>query len=92
MARSEWKGVDLETLIRSQLAHFKDLVGTRISLDGPALTISASAAQAIGMAMHELTTNAGKYSALSSGDGRADLIWHIRYPKQSTTPGITCRC
>lgn len=77
LVRSDWKGVDLETLIQSQVAHFSDLVGTRISVKGPALTISARAAQAIGMAMHELTTNAGKYGALANGDGRVDIVWHV---------------
>ncbi|MGO9458509.1 MAG: PAS domain S-box protein [Rhodomicrobium sp.] len=77
LVKNEWRGVDLDELVQSQLAHFKDLVGTRIALTGPALLISASAAQAIGMALHELATNAGKYGALSSGDGRVDVGWSL---------------
>jgi PAS domain S-box-containing protein len=72
-----WSGVELEALVRSQLAHFKDLVGTRIALQGPRLIISASAAQIVGMALHELATNAGKYGALSARDGRVEVAWSL---------------
>ncbi len=57
---NEWKGVDIAELVQSQLAHFQDLIGTRIELRGPSFLISPSAAQTIGMALHELSTNAGK--------------------------------
>ena len=77
LVKNEWKGVDLRELIQSQLAHFKDLVGTRIELRGPSLLISASAAQTIGMALHELATNAGKYGALSSCTGRVEVAWSL---------------
>ncbi len=77
LVKNEWKGVDLFELIRSQLAHFKDLIGMRIHLRGPSLLISASAAQTIGMALHELATNAGKYGALSTGAGRVEVAWGL---------------
>jgi PAS domain S-box-containing protein len=75
LVRNEWRGVDVEDLTRAQLAHFADLVGTRIILRGPKLRLNAAAAQAIGLALHELATNAGKYGALSTGDGRVDVRW-----------------
>ncbi len=77
LVRNEWKGVDLEELVRSQLAHFKDLFGTRIELKGPPLCISAYAAQTFGMAMHELATNAGKYGALSCECGSVEIGWNL---------------
>ncbi len=77
LVKNEWKGVPLEELVRSQLAHFKDLIGTRIALHGPPLFISASAAQTIGMALHELATNAGKYGALSNDAGRLEVGWGL---------------
>ncbi len=77
LVKSAWKGVDLDELIRSQLAHFKDLIGSRIEFKGPPLFICASAAQTIGMAMHELATNAGKYGALSSREGRVEIDWRV---------------
>jgi PAS domain S-box-containing protein len=77
LVKSEWKGLPLEELVRSQLAHFTDLIPARIVLKGPPLVISASAAQTIGMALHELTTNAGKYGALSRGAGRVEIAWQL---------------
>jgi two-component sensor histidine kinase len=67
----------VEDLMRAQLAHFADLVGSRIGLDGPKLHLNAAAAQAVGLAIHELSTNAGKYGALSTDAGRVDIHWQI---------------
>lgn len=72
-----WRSVDITALIQSQLAHFTDLIGTRIKLSGPPIWISASAAQTIGMAVHELGTNAGKYGALSNSHGRLEVGWSL---------------
>jgi len=72
---NEWRGVDMDDLVRAQLAHFADLVGPRIMIHGPKLRLNAAAAQAIGLAIHELATNAGKYGALSSERGRVDIGW-----------------
>ncbi len=79
LVKNEWKGVDLAALVQSQLAHFKDLIGTRIELTGPPLSISAAAAQTIGMVLHELSTNAGKYGALSNRDGRLEIGWSLEF-------------
>jgi PAS domain S-box-containing protein len=75
LVRNEWKGVDVEDLVRAQLAHFADLVGSRIAVHGPKLRLNAAAAQGIGLALHELATNAGKYGALSTDAGRVYIGW-----------------
>ena len=77
LIRNEWHGVDLEDLVRAQLAHFADLVGSRIAAHGPKLRLNAAAAQAIGLAMHELATNAGKYGALSVDRGHVNVYWKV---------------
>ncbi len=69
--------VDLRSLAKSQLAHFLDKMETRITLDGPEISLSPQVAQTIGMALHELATNAGKYGALSSDNGRVDVSWRV---------------
>ncbi len=81
LVKNDWKGVDLQDLARSQLGHFKDLVDKRIELRGPRLFVSASAAQTIGMALHELATNAGKYGALSDSRGRVEVSWSLEQGK-----------
>jgi PAS domain S-box-containing protein len=75
LVRSEWKGVETEDLVRAQLAPFADLIGSRIAVDGPKLRVKAAGAQAIGLAVHELATNAEKYGALSTDKGRVDIFW-----------------
>jgi PAS domain S-box-containing protein len=75
LIRNEWKGVEIEDLIRAQLAHFTDVIGSRIAVQGPKLLLRGAAAQAIGLALHELATNAGKYGALSTNKGRVDICW-----------------
>jgi PAS domain S-box-containing protein len=77
LVRNEWQGVDVEDLVRAELAHFADLVGSRIALEGPKLRLKAAAAQAIGLTVHELATNAGKYGALSVDAGRVDVGWRF---------------
>jgi PAS domain S-box-containing protein len=76
LVRNDWQGVDVEDLVRTQLAHFAD-VGSRIAVNGPKLRLNAAAAQAIGLALHELATNAGKYGALSVDVGRVEVHWRF---------------
>lgn len=77
LVRSEWESVDLSSLVRSQLGHFAASLDHRIVLRGPAVSVSPSAAQAIGMAIHELSTNAAKYGALSDEAGRVEIGWSV---------------
>jgi PAS domain S-box-containing protein len=75
LVRNEWNGVEIEDLVHAQLAHFADLIGSRIAVQGPKLRLRAASAQAIGLALHELATNAGKYGALSTEEGHVDVSW-----------------
>ncbi len=77
LVRSEWGGVDIGDLVRAQLATFADLIGSRILVHGPKLRFNAAAAQAVGLALHELATNAGKYGALSNESGSVDIRWRL---------------
>ena len=77
LVHNAWRTVPLAELIRSQLAHFSGLFGDRIVLAGPPLLLRPDAAQALGMAFHELATNAAKYGALSSEAGRIAIDWSI---------------
>src|SRR5262249_22324400 len=77
LVRHEWQRIDVQDLVQVQLGHFADLIGLRIRLDGPKLHLNAAAAQAVGLALHELATNAGKYGALSTDAGRVNVSWHL---------------
>src|SRR5262249_14635666 len=77
LVEHDWKAVPLADLVHSQLSHFADLIGARISLAGPPLSLRPAVAQSLGMALHELGTNAAKYGALSTGLGRIAIIWNV---------------
>ncbi len=77
LVQHEWKDVALDALVRSQLDPFKDLMGPRFKIEGPELRLSATAAQTIGMAVHELATNAAKYGSLSNAEGWIEIFWTI---------------
>jgi PAS domain S-box-containing protein len=77
LVRNAWHGVEMNDLVCAQLSPFADLIGSRIVVRGPKLRLNAASAQAIGLALHELTTNAGKYGALSTDRGRVNICWKI---------------
>ncbi len=74
LVSGKWQGVGMAKLIASQLSPFAD-PGERIALDGPEARLTPAAAQAIGMALHELATNAAKYGALSRDGGHISIRW-----------------
>jgi PAS domain S-box-containing protein len=76
LVEADWRGARLHDLIRQQLAPFAE-IGARLQLDGPSVTLTATAAQTIGMALHELATNATKYGAWSVASGRVVIAWAI---------------
>ena len=77
IVRSDWRGVDIDALIRSQLQHLGALVGTRIRFEGAPVCIAPAAAQTLGMSFYELATNAVKYGALSNATGTVLIQWSL---------------
>lgn len=75
LVKGDWQGVDLGDLVRSQLLHVSEESGARLVLEGDPVTVNAAAAQGIGMALHELATNAIKYGALANDRGTVTVAW-----------------
>jgi two-component sensor histidine kinase len=72
LSHSAWHGVPLEEIARRELAPY---VADNAEIGGPRVTLKAEAAQAVGMVLHELATNAAKHGAFSARDGRLSLRW-----------------
>ncbi|KKB13319.1 hypothetical protein VE25_02345 [Devosia geojensis] len=70
-------GVDLNELLSRQIAPFGPSDGERLKLTGGPVRLNAQAAQIMGMAAHELSTNAAKYGAFSNDKGRLEVSWQI---------------
>ena len=77
LVEGSWRGAEIGALVRAQLAHIDELIGSRVRLDGDRLVVTPTAAQALGMAFHELATNALKYGALSGEAGEVIVEWRI---------------
>lgn len=77
LVRTRWRGASMPDLVGAQIAPFFDLVGRRITVSGPPVSITAEAAQPIAMALHELATNATKYGALSNEVGTVAISWEL---------------
>jgi two-component sensor histidine kinase len=70
-------GVSLSLLLDNQVKPFAGENSPQITASGPETFLTAEAARAIGMALHELATNATKYGALRQPDGRVTVTWSI---------------
>jgi PAS domain S-box-containing protein len=77
LVNQNWTGVSLDELVRQQLQPFGGRDAGRIEADGPPLYVAPDAAQTLGLALHELATNASKYGALSVPGGSVAVQWKI---------------
>jgi two-component system CheB/CheR fusion protein len=79
----EWKGTDLLELVRHEMRPFTG----RVSVTGPTVILNPQAAQNFALALHELTTNAAKYGALSVASGHVSIEWSVDPPGEGVMPG-----
>lgn len=68
-------GIELRELVDAQLEPFRPADGDRVEVKGDSVRLSHQAAQTIGLALHELATNAAKYGAFSMPEGKLAISW-----------------
>ena len=72
-----WHGTDIRDLVRMQLFPFVESKEDRLTCEGTALLLTPKAAEQIGLALHELGTNAAKYGAFSVPAGTVTVQWQL---------------
>lgn len=75
LVQRDWHGVSVDELVKSQLGHYLDAHASQIDITGISIIVTPEAAQNIGLAVHELSTNAAKYGALSVPQGEVTVHW-----------------
>jgi two-component sensor histidine kinase len=75
LTEAVWQTASLREIMEKELKPYNDARGGRIVLNGPAVDLPSEAAVPIGMAIHELSTNAAKYGALSAKGGQVIVSW-----------------
>jgi PAS domain S-box-containing protein len=66
-----WAGAELSVLLERELSAF----GDRMQMRGPKVELASGQAVAIALIVHELSTNAAKYGALSAPAGEVEVTW-----------------
>lgn len=80
LVQEGWHGAYLADLLRSQIGPYVDQEKPQASWEGPPVRLRPEAAQSLGLALHELASNAAKYGALSAPTGRVCIQWTIAGP------------
>jgi PAS domain S-box-containing protein len=77
LVSSNWQRIGLRQLLANEVVSFEGHQ-SRVTLSGPPITLPSEIALTLGLAIHELTTNAAKHGALSVPEGRLEVNWAIR--------------
>jgi PAS domain S-box-containing protein len=75
LVSQSWNGADLGDLLRASVAQTIAPTAEQVKIDGPPLMLSPDTAQNLGLAFHELATNASKYGSLSTDAGELSVSW-----------------
>ena len=87
LTEEDGRGASISDLVRSQLQPFGEIDGVRVAVTGPAVFLNPEATRNIGLALHELASNATKHGALSAQEGTVTIDWQIA-PGDAAAP--TC--
>jgi PAS domain S-box-containing protein len=75
LTHESWRDADMDEIVNGALAPYRE--GGRINVSGPGVRLASRRALSLALALNELATNAAKYGALSSDEGRVEVEWWI---------------
>lgn len=96
LTEATWQTASLNGLLVNELRPYAEVAEAggedgRVVLQGPPLDLPSDIAVPVGMAIHELTTNAAKYGALSNRSGRVTVAWELEPVGPAGTLRLTWR-
>ena len=77
LLRDPGEGLGLGSLVADSLLSVLAREGRRARIEGPEVALKARAAETLGLALHELATNAVKFGALGWPRGRIAVTWEV---------------
>lgn len=77
LSQSDWGNAALGDIVSSELAPYLDGHESHVAMSGPPIKLAPNDAMSLGLAIHELATNAAKYGALSTMGGRIHVEWKL---------------
>lgn len=80
LSQSDWGHAALGDIVRSELAPYMEGNESHVVMAGPGIKLAPNDAMSLGLAIHELATNAAKYGALSTIEGRIHVQWTMASP------------
>src|SRR5262249_17927346 len=75
LAAATWTSVSLARIVRDECGAYMQEDRRNVVISGPAVRLNPKSVLTLGMALHELTTNAAKYGALSVKEGVVSVAW-----------------
>ena len=77
LTQSEWGTTPVRMVLEAELAPYAQGAEAHVAMDGPDVELAPNDALSLGLAIHELATNAAKYGALSTPEGRVHVRWEL---------------
>lgn len=71
----DWAGVGIYDLVTVLIGQYATANSSRVVVEGPDVLLSPEASQNLGLAVHELASNAQRYGALANGTGTVTVRW-----------------
>jgi two-component sensor histidine kinase/CHASE1-domain containing sensor protein len=81
LTQSDWGSTQIRAVVDAELAPYVHTPEHRIEIEGPAIPLAPNDALSLGLAIHELATNAAKYGALTQPGGEVSVIWNLITPR-----------
>ena len=77
LTQSEWGTTPIRSVVEVEVAPYALGRDATVEMDGPQVELAPNDALSLGLAIHELATNAAKFGALSVPQGRVEVVWDL---------------